>query len=700
MSQSTSSGFKLGRSATAVLGLLVVLAILFAINFLVGLFGQRIDLTENKVYTLSDGTKSILADLDTPVTIRYYATDDADVMGPSERARAQRVEDLLNEYVRSAPKKEVELPNEDGEFEKQNIRMLTVQKLNPIPNTDAEDSAMLDGIQPVTGETNSEILFGLAVECLDANEVIPFIGADSETALEYNLSRAISLVHDGKDKNLVVMTSMSVGGGFSGNFQAPPQQPWFFYEQLGRDYNISTIPATATEIPAGTDTLIVLHPYDIDDGGQFAIDQYLLQGGNVIAMVDPNFFYSRALAQGQQPQMPGMPPQGGPPPTSDLPKLFPAYGIQYNAEQVVADLSFATEIMQRGNFSPTFLTLTQDAYEYIEGAPALEDPMTRTVNDLNLLTPGGLDIAPPAGIEVTRLIGSSPVNQLISSFDADPTAEGGADRIRESFVPHGESRTFVVRLTGNFKTAFPDGDPNAPAPEEAEASDGPTDEEADAALDADDPEAAAAASAADIEVEAEPYVDTSLKVGTSPGTLLVISDVDFIYDANVVRRQQIPGLNIVFAEPLNENLDLFQNAVELLSGDPELVHVRSRDSVRRRFTRQSEWYAEAQEKYSAELEEFSEKARQAESRLSDILSQTPDIDQALVSPEVQNEIENLRQEQVAFSKRARDLEKEVAREFRRKLGIFKFGNSLIMPAIIIIFGLGLWVFRRVRTAAR
>src|SRR5690606_30253885 len=102
-------------------------------------------------------------------------------------------------------------------------------------------------------------------------------------------------------------TGMPIGGGFGGNFQAPPQQPWMFYELLGRDYEVETIPPTTAEIPEGTTTLIVVHPFDITDEGQFAIDQYLLKGGNVIAFVDPNFFYARAMAGGQ-PQFPGMPP--------------------------------------------------------------------------------------------------------------------------------------------------------------------------------------------------------------------------------------------------------------------------------------------------------------------------------------------------------------------------------------------------------
>ncbi|MBP6784886.1 MAG: GldG family protein, partial [Verrucomicrobiales bacterium] len=389
---------KLSRRAAALLGLAVIFLIALAINFLAGKMSLRADLTEYKSYTLSKGTKNILSRLETPVQIRYYVTDDSKVMSPGERSRALRVEDQLAEFVREAPVKEVEVTNDAGEFETKSVKMLTVKKLNPEPNTDAEDSAVIDGLQAgVSGETNNELFFGIAIQCLDSVESIPFIPAKPETTLEYDLARAVSSVHGGKNKKIVVMSGMSIGGGFGGNFQAPPQQPWMFYELLGKDYDIEVIPPTSAEIPAGTSTLIVVHPFDITDEGQFAIDQYLLKGGNVIAFVDPNFFYARALAQGQ-PEIPGMPPQGGPGPSSDLDKLFKAWGVKYDANRVLADLDFGSEIIRRGNFSPTFLTLDRKALGTSPSDPGLIDPMTSMLNQLNMLTPGAFEVAPPAGI--------------------------------------------------------------------------------------------------------------------------------------------------------------------------------------------------------------------------------------------------------------------------------------------------------------
>ena len=676
---------KLSRRAAALLGLAVIFLIALAINFLAGKMSLRADLTEYKSYTLSKGTKNILSRLETPVQIRYYVTDDSKVMSPGERSRALRVEDQLAEFVREAPEKEIEVTNEAGEFETKSVKMLTVKKLNPEPNTDAEDSAVIDGLQAgVSGETNNELFFGIAVQCLDSVESIPFIPAKPETTLEYDLARAVSSVHGGKNKKIVVMSGMAISGGFGGNFQAPPQQPWMFYELLSKDYDIEVIPPTSAEIPEGTSTLIVVHPFDITDEGQFAIDQYLLKGGNVIAFVDPNFFYARALAQGQ-PQIPGMPPQGGPGPSSDLEKLFKAWGVSYDANRVLADLDFGSEIIRRGNFSPTFLTLDRKALGTDPSDPGLVDPMTNMLNQLNMLTPGAFEVAPPAGITVDSLVLSSVTNQLIGSMDGDPTQEGGSDRIREKFEAHGTRRALIVRLSGEFSTAFPEGNPASK--EKDPAAEAGNEPKGDAKADAP--------------AEPKKEDDKSLKTATAPGRVLLIGDVDFIYDANVVRRNQIPGLNMVIPEMLNENLTLVQNAAEQMSGDPDLINVRSRTSVRRPFTKQSEWYREAQEKYSAEVTEFSEKAKEAEGKLSALLAKTPEnINQALLSPEVQAELKKLQEDEVEFRRRERELQKEVTREFRRKLAAYKFGNTLFMPIAIILFGIGLAIYRKSRTAAR
>ncbi len=658
---------KLGRIPTAIIGVVVVFLIAVFVNFIVGAIGLRADLTENNLYTLSDGTKSILKRLDTPVEIRYYANDTSDFMTPAEQAYSLRVEELLSEYQKAAG------------------GTVTVKKLNPEPSTDAEDSAILDGLQRGMSQmTGGEIFLGIAVSCVDETETLPFLPARPETLLEYDLTRAIARVHDGAGSVVRIMTTMQIGGGFSGNPMggggATP--PWFFVEDLRKDFTVEFLPATATEIPADTETLIVLHPYDVAEETQFAIDQYLLKGGKVIVAVDPSFFYARAMgAGGGNPMMGGA---GGPAPSSNLAKLFTAWGVDYDDTKVVADLKHSTEIMRQGYFVPTFITLNQDSM------PA-DDPIVNFVSNAQFLAPGGFLITPPEGVTKTDLVVTSTETQLVGAFEADPTQEEAIRGLRENFEPSGTSYSIISRLSGNFTTAFPEGDPTAAGDEEgaeddAEEKAGDEEKEGEEKADAEN---------------AETKKDESLKASEKEGIVLLISDVDFLYDAVCVQLSTIPGLNIRIPQPLNGNLSLAQNAIDQLSGDPALINIRSRGSSRRPFTKLNEWLSEAESKFRGELSEFEDKARDAEQRINDILSQTPgNVQDALLSPEVQSELETLREQQVEMNRKVRELNKEMKRDFDLAQMLIKLVTTGLMPALVIFVGVFLALSRRLKTAAR
>lgn len=650
----------LGRVSTAVVGAVIVFLIALAVNYIFGIIGGRADLTENNIYTLSEGTRQILKRLDTPVVIRYYVTDDGDTLSPAEQSYSRRVEDLLNEYRKLAGGK------------------LQVKKLNPEPNTDAEDSAILDGLQRgMSRETGNEIFLGISVECIDEKEVLPFLPARPETLLEYDLSRAVARVHDGAGKKVRIMTTMQIGGGFSGNFNAPPQPGWFFVDELRKDYDVEFLPVTAEEIPADTGVLIVLHPYDATEETQYAIDQYLLKGGSVMAVVDPSFFAARFMTPPQQnPMMPQ--PGMGPEPSSDLGKLFGAWGVKYDGGKVLADMTFQTQI--REGYSPTVLSLSQNAMNR-------EDPVTMRLNDIFMIMAGAFEVEAKEGITSEVLVQSSPANQMVSSFDADPTQKANIERLRDEFKPSGESRALVMRLSGSFSTAFPDGNPSAGGDSE--------DEEKDSA-DADKKEDGEKKEGEGDEKKEEAV---SLKKSEKDGVVILFADADFLYDEFCVQRQNILGQN--FAIPINGNLSLMQNALEMLSGDPELIKVRSRASNRRPFTKLNEWLQQAEAKYRDRLKEFEDKAKETESNINKLLSAQPEnVEQAMMSPEVQKELGNLRQHQVELNRTVRTLNKEMKKEFDLAQLLIKLLTTGLVPVLVIITGITLAVMRRMRTAAR
>lgn len=660
-----------GRVPTALVGVAIMFLIAVTVAYVAGKIGFRADLTENKLYTLSDGTRNILQRLDTPVTIRYYANDTSDFMSPAELQYSRHVEDLLLEYQKAAGGK------------------LTVKKLNPEPSTDAEDSAILDGLRPgMSPYTQSEIYLGIAVSCVDETEVLPFLPAREETLLEYDLSRAIARVHDGAGSVIRIMTTMQVGGGFSGNpmMGGGGQTPaWFFVEDLRQDFTVEFLPATADEIPADTETLIVLHPYDVTEAAQFAIDQYLLKGGKVVVAVDPSFFYARAMGGGGGNPMQPMP---GPMPNSNLNKLFEAWGVKYDDTKVVADNTYATEIIRAGFVVPTFLTLNNKAM-------TADDPIVKFVENAQFLTPGGFTITAPEGVNKVDLVTTSKQTQLVGSFEADPTQEASIQKLREDFKSSDTTYSIISRLNGNFKTAFPDGNPADAEKKEGEEAKKEGDE---AKKDGDD---AKKDEEKKDEKREEPKKKESLKVSEKEGAVLLISDVDFLYDAICVNVQTIPGMNIRIPRPLNGNLSLMRNAIDQLSGDTELIKVRSRGSASRPFTKLKEWRTEAEDRFRGEVNEFQSKAKDAEAKINELLSKTPgDVQDALLSPEVQAELGNLRKEQVAMNKKVRELNKEMKRDFDLIQNLIKLLTTGLVPILVIIVGVFLAVSRRLKTAAR
>ncbi|MBV9732681.1 MAG: GldG family protein, partial [Verrucomicrobia bacterium] len=229
-----------------VAGVVAVLVILIAVNVLGNFLKVRSDLTENKIYTLSPGTKRILDKLDTPVEIRFYYSKDNSSMPVPLRTYAQEIEDLLSEYQQAGHGK------------------IQVVKLDPKPDSDAEDSARLDGVQGQTAAANltgDKIYLGLAVSCLDAKTAISFLSPDRETLLEYDISRAISSVVNPKKAVIGVMSDLPVLGRAANPMMMMQRQrgsdPWVFVQELKENYTVREVPLTADKIDDDISVLLV-----------------------------------------------------------------------------------------------------------------------------------------------------------------------------------------------------------------------------------------------------------------------------------------------------------------------------------------------------------------------------------------------------------------------------------------------------------
>src|SRR5512137_1744251 len=296
-------------------GVVVMLAILVAFNFIAGAARTRLDLTQEKAYTLSAGTRAILKKLDTPVTIRFYCTQ-SEAATPETvflKGYARKVEDLLAEYKQVAGGR------------------LKIEKYDPQPDSDAEDSARLDGIeaQPLPGA--DRFYLGLAVKCADQVQSIPFLAPNRERLLEYDLARAIVRVENPEKPVIGLMSPLPVFGMPSNPMMQQMgqqgSQPWTIVNELKNDFTVKRVGMDVDKIDDDIKLLVVIAPKDITDKAQYAIDQFIMRGGKLVAFLD-----AQCLADQRQQQNPMMAQMGG---GSSLDKLLKAWGIQFDSGKVV-----------------------------------------------------------------------------------------------------------------------------------------------------------------------------------------------------------------------------------------------------------------------------------------------------------------------------------------------------------------------------
>jgi ABC-type uncharacterized transport system involved in gliding motility auxiliary subunit len=644
------------KTATAGVTALLIIAVIVAINFLVGwanVGNIRLDLTEDGLFTLSKGTENILSHInaDEPVTIKFYATNDDRVMPNILKPHARSIEDLLLEY------------------EKQSHGNVTLEVIHPNPDTDDEDKAKDDEIRGMqVNQEGDQIYLGITVQCLDRKEVLPFLNPEDAAAFEYDVSRAIAKVIKPTKTIIGFMSAMPIGGSPSLPFQQQRgPEAWAVIQQLRADYEVRDLPMTTDKIDADITVLLVVHPAEISKTAEFAIDQYLLGGGNVIAFVDPQSLLAQALSSQPNP-MTGQ--QGNMINTaSDLPNLLKAWGIGYQKDMVLADMNFRSNF--QGKISPTALQLPSEVINQ-------NDRVTTGLKSFTLISAGALGIERKEGLNVITLATSSEASQMIDTA----TAEKLRREPLVNFAASGKKQAVGVHITGKFKTAFPDGKPAAPAaPKE---TGGPE-------QDASAPGAAAAAK------PAEKKADNSLKDSKdSESNVIVFTDADMLYDAFCIRQGDL-GVGPVTA---GGNMPMLLNAVELFAGGGDLIQVRNRKAPVRPFTKLKEMRETVEEKYRPKLIELEKKRQDVAEQLS---KDRPQLDlkrgALIVNQSTMNRIKELEESSKSIDKEVRNIRKEVNKELEFRKTVIKTFNVLVVPLAVGLVGLIFAMRRRIFTAA-
>ena len=637
----------------SVVGVIAVAVILIAVNLLAGFAKVRSDLTQNRVYTLSDGTKKILQKLDIDVEIRFYYSRDNPAVPVPLRAYAQEVEDLLAEYQQYGHGK------------------IKVVKLDPKPDSDAEDSANLDGIEGQNINLTDRIFLGIAVRCLDQKVAIPFLSPDRQTLLEYDLSRAVSSVANPKKTVIGVMSALPVTGQKASPMmmrqRQPQNQPWVFLNELKQSFDVRDVSLTAEKIDDDISVLLVVHPQGISEQAEFAIDQFLMRGGKMVALLDPySFVESQMAAQ-----------FGGGPTSSTFQKLLPAWGIQFSSDKVLADPLYATKIQSQESVQsdPTVLSLTAEAINQ-------KDALGASINDLLIPFAGVFSGTPTAGLKEDVLVQSSTQAGLVSTM----TTQLGGDAVRKELKSANAAYPIAIRLSGKFKTAFPQGKPQASkGPDNPEASPSPS-----ASTKADGATGSA--------LPTPSPASNVLKEGTTEGVVILIGDSDFAYDAIAGRTAQAIGQTVFI--PSNGNLNFIQSCVEQLAGDSNLIGVRSRATGNRPFERVNRMEAAAQEKYQGKIAELEDSLNQTRQKLTELQTGKQADQKTILSPEQQAEIKKFHENEANVNRELKQVRRDLRGEIDSLQNNLKWINIAGMPLLVTVAGLLLAWMKRTKRAAR
>lgn len=603
-------------------GVAAMFIVLVAVYIVTSTAKLRFDVTAEKAHTLSAGTKRILSHLDSRVTLRFYCTRDNNAMPPALRTYAQRVEDLLAEYKQQAKDK------------------LIIEKIDPKPDSEAEDSARLNGIEgQATGPFGSDkIYLGISVSLLDAKFSLPFLMPERQRLLEYDLSRAIAGVVTARPV-VGIMSGLPVFGEASDPLMRPGQhraQDWAFVMELKRDFTLKTVPMNATKIDDDIKVLLVAHPVNISDSTQYAIDQFVLRGGKMLAFLDPHAYFDQKHDRSLSFTI-----GGDNAAQSSLDKLLKAWGLNMDVNLVAADTSFAGRNMQTGDSMPTLLLVTREGIDE-------NDVATSQIDNLVFPFAGAFTGEPADGLKEDVLVKCSRNSELVDSL----IATAASDKILRDFKPANIEYPLAVHLSGKFKTAFPDG--HAP----------------------------------------------QLKESSGRGEVVLVSDTDMLNDNVCIRVQNVMGRPT--PQAANGNLNFVQSLVERLAGDEDLISSRARASMSRPFTRLKEIEARAGKQWQEKIRVLESRQREMDQKIKQL--QTRDDDGGsqsfILSPEQEQVLEKCQKELVDVT---RDL-KQVRKNLRRETDALEFWTKVVnisaMPLFVAISGLVMGVIKARRHAPR
>jgi ABC-type uncharacterized transport system involved in gliding motility auxiliary subunit len=636
----------LSRRTLAWGGVALAALLLLAVNSLAGAWFKtaKIDLTSDRLFTITDGTRKTLAGISEPIDVRLYFSKKLGEAAPAYARYFERVRSLLEQY---------------RDISGGRLR-LTVQE--PEAFSDGEDRAVAAGLRGIRLNSEGEQgYFGLvATNSTDNQEVVPFFVADREKFIEYDLTKIVHALANPKKRAIGLISGVPLDGGMSPmmGMGGRPSPPWMIMEQIRDFFEVQSLGQDVAEIPAGLETLMIVAPDRLSAKAAFAIDQFALRGGKVLLFLDP---LSEMGRPAPNPMMGG----GGAGDTAELEKLLAAWGIGYDPKKVAADISMARRVQfgGRGGVVTEYVAWLGVDKRHLDQ----KDVLSSGIEKMAFASAGILTKRDGATTTVTPLLTTSPASMAIDAAklgqEADPVA------LLRAFKPEGKPLWLAARVSGDVKSAFPGGAPPEPAK--------PDPAKPDAAKKPAEPAAAA-----------KPAL-TSGRISA-----IVISDSDMLSDPLWVEVRDMLGQQM--AMPTTHNATFVLAALENLSGSEALIGLRARGVNDRPFTHVENLRRDAERKFREKEQGLTEKLKTVQAELAKL--ETGQGGGQLVSDKERQAVEKFRGEMLSVRRELRDVKLALRKDIDRLDGWLKFANIALVPLAIALGGLGYAIWRRRRTA--
>ena len=627
----------MNRILRAVIAIIFIAVITVCATIICQQIPWRADITEQKLYTLSDGTKNILGALNQPLKMKLYYTKTAAMKAPDQIRYFNNyyhfVKALLDEYVSAS----------NG--------MVELQVVDPRPFSDEEVQAIRYGLTKFSITEEENFFFGLVVQTqFGVEKVIEFFSPDRQNFIEYDISYLIDTAITRDKKRVGVLSSIAVAGDDVTGYMAQmmrmqgqqPKPAWAIVTHLKQLFDVSTV-SPETDIIEDVDILLVIHPKNLPDKTLFAIDQFVLKGGRTIICVDPH-------CVSDQPDQEKMRMGQMDPTNSNLDRLLNTWGLDMPDYTFAGDRSLAITATPRANARPekvlAFLSLQPQCFSD-------NSVITADLNQVKVLFPGALRVieqgadTDPSGIEYTPLLSTTDRGNVWMASGPHELMAPDYTSILQRFSDGSEPVTMGCLVTGRFKSSFPDG---VEVVEEQSAQEAQ---------------------------QQEPITKkiTGLTEAAEDCAVIVFADVDFISDMIAYQRTFF-GIT-----PIDDNSSLLLNSIEDLVGSSDLISIRSRGSFKRPFTLVEDIEMKAEAETSEEEAKINAKIAGFQQQLNQLLSTMKGDQSGVIGNTIVQEKKIIEQD-IHEAKRQLRLIKQEKRQRIDKLGQ-NLRNFCTLPGPII-----------------